>query len=137
MAKTTSLTDRVRQAMFEEVERMDRALRRPDSSGYESYGRLKEELERATGDMKPLQNLLKDYWNGVVHRSEDEELALLREIRREATALSVQFIRVAAVADRAEDSLLGDWEPPEDEEEKPGEAPAVQVDEKTGEVVGA
>lgn len=117
MEKNVCLKERVGQAIWEERRREDRKMGRGDGSGYESYGRLKEAVENAEKNVKPLGGLVKDFWEAVCQGNDDAQIALLREIYRQGACAAGEFVRLASTANRAKDSVSGAWEMPEDAEE--------------------
>lgn len=73
-------------------------------------------------------------WDGIARANDDEDMAMLHQLGRDASTLACNAIRVASLANRAEASCAGWWELPAEER---GDIPAGQenVDEATGEVV--
>lgn len=137
-------------AIAEEARRQDAAIGRNDTSGFESFGRIKARLEKATEAFKPLDKTLKEYWKVVSGQDVDLQGSYLRELESETTAALSEMTRLAAAVDRAMwslapweerkigqmsfDELLGDDEG-EPEFEDLDETAMPEVDESTGEVL--
>lgn len=130
------LEEKVNSVADGERERIDRAIGRPDASWYESYGRLKEAVDRVQERSKPLGKVMTAFWDGIARSNDDENVALLHQLARDASNLACDAVRVAALAVRAEASCIGEWELHAEESEDTPDG-QTDVDETTGEVVEA
>ena len=136
----TTLKEDVCATVAAHVIRLDERIGREDSSGYESYGRIKDVLEQRQEAVKPLSKTLGSYWEEVVREDEATQAAMLREMETRAEVAIRQMIDLAATVDRAQRRLanaaakkLGQMSMDELPEEPDEEIPA--VDEETGEIV--
>lgn len=98
---TTTLKEDVCAAVAAHVVRLDESIGREDSSGYESYGRIKDVLEQMQEAVTPLTKALKDYWEEVVREHEDAQAAMLREMETKSEVAIRQMVSLAATVDRA------------------------------------
>ena len=96
-------------AIAEEARRQDAVIGRNDTSGFESFGRIKARLEKATEAFKPLEKTLKEYWKVVSGGDVDLQGSYLRELETETTAALQELTRLAASVERAMWSL-SPWE---------------------------
>lgn len=121
---------------------------RPDSSGYESYAKIKARLERAAEAMKPLDKGLKHYWEEVTSGDEDLQGSYLRELETEAMAALGCLATLTATICRAtwalspwQDRKIGQMsldelgEEREPEFEDLDETAMPETDEATGEIL--
>jgi hypothetical protein len=133
-----------------QARRMEEAAGRADSSGYESYAKIKARLERAAEAMKPQDKALKHYWEEVVSGDGDLQASYLRELETEAMASLGCLAQLTATVCRAT-WALSPWQErkvgqmsfdeliAEDEEDEPfadlDETAMPEIDEETGEVL--
>lgn len=139
-------------AIANQAQRQEIAAGRPDCSGYESYSKIKDRLEKLAEAVKPLDKSLKEYWKNVSDGDEDLQGSYLREMETETTAAAQAMVLLAATVTRAMwalhpsaerkvgqmsfDELLGEDEG-EPEFEDLDETAMPEVDESTGEILDA
>lgn len=75
------------------------------ASPYESYSLLQEALERKEAAAKELKDCMKELWTAVKDKNDGAITAYLGEIERVARESAMAWIRVAALARKAGDSL--------------------------------
>lgn len=129
----------------DEARRQEELAGRPDGSGYESYGKIKDRLEKATKAFKPMEKTLKEYWEVVSGDDEDLQASFLRELQTEAEAVLTELARLAAAVSRAAwaltpyephkigqmtmDELTEPWEIPDPEGDLPAAEEVLGSDE--------
>jgi len=128
----SGLRDDLIHVINNQVRRYDEATRRPDASGFESYGKLKRHLEKLTEAVKPVEKTLKEYWKQVGAGDEDLQGAYLKELSGEIDTALMELVCFAADTSRAMWSMgpyahqgMGQMSMDEDYE----------VDEATGEIL--
>lgn len=75
------------------------------ASAYESYSVLMKALEDRTAIEKDLKDAVKQLWDGVKREDDDVVAAFLKEIERVARDSAIAWIHIAAIAQKAEESL--------------------------------
>lgn len=75
------------------------------NSSYESYSVLMKALEDKTAAEKDLKDSVKRLWEGTKNEDEDVVLAFLGEIGRTARESAMAWIHVAAIAQKAVESV--------------------------------
>lgn len=100
----TLLTDTVR-SIRRELERVEDRSGARFNSSYESYSVLIKALEDKSVVEKDLKDAVKKLWEGVKSENEDAVLAFLGEIERVARESAMAWIHVAAVCQKAEESV--------------------------------
>jgi hypothetical protein len=75
------------------------------NSSYESYSVLMKALEDKSAAEKDLKDAVKNLWDGVKSENEDVILAFLGEIERVARESAMAWMHVAAIAQKAGDSV--------------------------------
>lgn len=103
-AMETLLTDTVR-SIRRELERVEDRSGIRFNSSYESYSVLIKALEDKSVVEKDLKDAVKKLWEGVKSENEDAVLAFLGEIERVARESAMAWIHVAAVCQKAEESV--------------------------------
>lgn len=72
---------------------------------YESYSMILKLMERKDEVSKDLKDCLKSLWDGVKREDEDVVAAFCGEISRVARESAMAWVQVAAMADKAQDSV--------------------------------
>ena len=139
------LRDDLTRLVANQARRTEALAGRPDSSGYESYAKIKARMERASEAMKPLDKALKHYWEEVVAGDTDLQGSYLRELETEATAALGCLTTLTAAVCRAQWALspwkerkIGQMSLDELEDEPfpdLDETAMPEVDETTGEIL--
>lgn len=75
------------------------------NSAYESYSVLMKALEDKSAAEKDLKDAVKKLWDGTKQEDEDVILAFLGEIGRVARESAMAWIHVAAIAEKAGNSV--------------------------------
>ena len=88
-----------------ERERINERTSAKFNSAYESYSVLMKALEDKSAAEKDLKAAVKDLWDGTKKEDEDVILAFLGEIERVARESAMAWIHVAAIAQKAGDSV--------------------------------
>lgn len=101
---TTLLSDAVH-CIRKERERIEERSGARFASAYESYSVLMKALEDKTAAEKDLKDAVKKLWEGTKNEDEDVILAFLSEIKRVARESAMAWIHVAAIAEKAEESV--------------------------------
>ena len=96
-------------AVAKEARRQDYIIGRHDAGGFESFGRIKARLEKATETFKPLDKTLKEYWEVVSGEDNDLQGSFLREMETETLATLKEMAWLAAAIERAM-WALNPWE---------------------------
>lgn len=127
----TGLKEDVCRAMLAQVHRYDHRIGRMDSSGHETYARVKQCLEGVQTAMKPMDKTLACVWEQVCAADETVLAAFLREMLTEAENACVKLLCLGAMITRGLHTISGGGEPV-------GQAcmeDLPEVDETTGEIV--
>ena len=74
-------------------------------SGYESYSLILKLLEHKDAVSKDLKDCLKHLWEGVKQEDDAVVAAYCQEISRVARESAMAWVQVAAMADKAQDSV--------------------------------
>lgn len=101
---TTLLSDTVR-CIRRELERIKERTGESYNSSYESYSVLMKALEDKSAAEKDLKDAVKRLWEGTKTEDEDVILAFLGEIERVARESAMAWMHVAAIAQKAEESV--------------------------------
>lgn len=88
-----------------ERERINERTGSKFNSAYESYSVLMKALEDKSAAEKDLKDAVKNLWNGTKNEDEDVILAFLGEIERVARESAMAWIYVAAIAQKAGESI--------------------------------
>lgn len=135
------LKEDVCHAILAQVHRYDHKIGRYDSSGHETYARIKQGLEGVKDSIKPMDKTLTNVWEQVCAADETVLAAFLREMLTEAEHACVWLLCLGAMITRGLHTLSGeDGEPlgqasMEDIQPLDMETEQVKVDKDTGEVV--
>lgn len=101
----TTLFEDVVRSIGSERERINEAEGKHFASGFESYAVLNAAIEEKAAVEKDLKDNLKNLWTAVKAKNDTEESAYLKEIERVARQSAMAWVRVAAIAQKAEASL--------------------------------
>ena len=85
----------------DEARRQELIAGRSDSSGFESFGKIKARLDKTTEAFKPLEKTLKEYWKVVSGEDVDLQASYLREMETETESALTELVRLAAAVNRA------------------------------------
>lgn len=102
---TNTLLTEVYEVIANERQRDAAANGSETASPYESYSLLLAALERKDATARELKDCLKELWNGVKEDNDGAVIAYCGEISRTARETAMAWIRVAALADKAAESL--------------------------------
>lgn len=97
MDVSTLVLQAVLQAREDEAGRMGRGF----ALSHEVWAALKERLETAEKTGSPVAKLHKEMWGAVREHNEDEAMAELQAIRAAAAQSAMEWVRLAATAERA------------------------------------
>ena len=101
----TTLFEDVVRSIGSERERINEAEGENFASAFESYAFLNAAVEEKAAVEKDLKDNLKSLWTAVKAKNDTEESAYLKEIERVARQSAMAWVRVAAIAQKAEESL--------------------------------
>ena len=101
----TTLTEDIVRAIRRELERNRARSGDAYHSAFEAWGVLIAALEEKDAINKDLKNAQKELWDGVKNENDDVVAAFLNDIGRVARESAGAWIRVAAIAKKAGESL--------------------------------